>query len=138
MRTAADPTLVDEDFSPTRGTTDTEEAAADAVIAAIRERDPGAPLEKIRTPIANTDRKLLGVFQVVDAGTYAMSSEKEANQDPAQRAAVSRLVFNRGVVYPTGSELQAMIKRYPYIVRVWAGEIAEMSGAFKGSEREKV
>lgn len=128
----------EKDFNPTRGTTDAQEAAAQEVIDAMRAVDPGVHLEKARTPVADhSGVKLLAVFQVVDSGTYAMSSEKEANQDPAQRASINRLIFNRGVVYPKGQELQRLIKDYPYIVRVWAGEIAEMSGAFKGTEREK-
>lgn len=127
-----------------RGTTDAEEAAADQVIADLRTKSPNIVLEKIRTPVAGevmptgAPRRLLGVLKVVDQGTWSMVNEKMLSQDPAQRATVDRLMFNACVVYPAGQELAAMLRRYPAIVKVWAGEATEMAGSFKGSEREKV
>ena len=116
---------------------DPQAEAIAVAVAKARESKPDAHLEKLRTPLPDGGY-VLGVVRVPTEQEWRMVKSKQSENDPTQKASANRLLFNACVVYPTGPELADLLRRYPIMVDTWAGEIAEMAGAIKGTIREKI
>jgi|SRR6185312_5935535 len=112
--------------------------AAQAAIDAYRTEHQDAHLERLRTPVNTEGDFVVAVARLPTTAEWLMVKAKQMDVDANNRASANRLIVNTCVIYPKGPELTATLKRYPAIVDVWAGEIAEMAGAIKGTVREKV
>lgn len=120
----------------------------DEVIRVLRETAPDLYCEKLRLEMGD-GFEVRGLAIMPTPQQWTMVRTKLADTDVAQRVAGNRLLFNFSLKayidqdgltvakVPNGSELAPLVKRYPALVDTWAGEIAEMAGARKGTIREK-
>lgn len=106
------------------------------IIAGLKAKRPDDHFEKLQTP--GPDGPLVAIIRVPSESEWRIVKSMGADTDPVKRVASNRQLCNFCVLYPSGGELLALYKRYPVIIDTWAGEIAEASGAIKGTTREKL
>lgn len=120
----------------------------DEVIRGLREAQPDLYCEKLSLEMGG-GFTVRGLAVMPTPQQWTMVRIKLTDTDPAQKVAGNRLLFNfalkayidqDGLTVAkggNGAELAPLVKRYPALVDTWAGEIAEMAGARKGTVREK-
>lgn len=120
----------------------------DEVIRGLRETQPDLYCEKLGLEMGD-GFTVRGLAIMPTPQQWTMVRIKLTDPDPAQKVAGNRLLFNfalkayidqDGLTVAkggSGGELAPLVKRYPALVDTWAGEIAEMAGARKGTVREK-
>src|SRR5262245_51028450 len=102
----------------------------DDVIAAIKEANPKAELHRITTPTP-WGETIEGIVRVPTRAEWQMSRELVASGEPAKKVQAARVLFDGCVMYPSGSQRDALVAGRPGIVDVWAGEIGELAGAMQ-------
>src|SRR5262245_21933680 len=112
-------------------------AITDEVIASIKEANPNAELHRLSTPTP-WGETIEGIVRVPTRSEWQMSRELVASNDPAKKIQASRRRFDACVLYPSGSQRDALVSGRPGIVDIWSGEIGELAGAIQGTRVEKL
>lgn len=114
-------------------------AITEEVVEQLKVKHPAAKsFRKLSTKMSDDTVLECVVKLPIPEAAYAMSREKMHEPSAQEKASANRILFNAGVVYPEGADLQQMIRDYPGIVDTWAGEIGELAGAIRGTLVEKL
>jgi hypothetical protein len=105
----------------------------DDEIEAVRAKHPGVDLYLLPHPtLPDADVVARRPTEAEWKHCLAMS------EDPQRKPGVNGEMVNNCVLYPEPQQLSAIIKKYPALVGIWSGKIAELAGATEAMRTRKL